>query len=152
MDRSVVEELESIVGKDHVITRREQMLNYVVDESPALLRPRPADDLVLVRPVNPQQVSALLRVVNKRGVPVYPRGGGTGLVGGAIPTQDGIILSLERMNRVEVDKDNFMAIAEAGVTLGELAKAADDVGLSFPPHPGDESAQVGGLVATNAGG
>jgi glycolate oxidase len=85
-------------------------------------------------------------------LPLYPRGGGTGLVGGAVPTQDGIILSLERMKKIEIDKGNIMVTAEAGVTLGELAKAADEVGLSFPPHPGDENAQVGGLVATNAGG
>jgi glycolate oxidase len=73
-------------------------------------------------------------------------------VGGAIPTENGIILSLERMDRIEVDKENLMVIAEAGVTLDRLMRAADDAGLFFPPHPGDESAQVGGLVATNAGG
>jgi glycolate oxidase len=152
MDRFVIEELERIVGKEHVITNREQMLNYLVDETPASLRPKPADDLVLVRPADAQQISDLLRIANRQSIPVYPRGGGTGLVGGAVPTQDGIILSLERLKRIEIDKDNLMAIAEAGVTLGELAKAADEVGLSFPPHPGDENAQVGGLVATNAGG
>jgi len=152
MDRFVIEELERAVGKEHVTTNRDQMLNYLADETPPSLRPRSADDLVLVRPADVQQISALLRVANKQRVAVYPRGGGTGLVGGAVPTQDGIILSLERLKRIEIDKENLMAIAEAGVTLGELAKAVDEVGLSFPPHPGDESAQVGGLVATNAGG
>jgi len=152
MDRFVIESLESVVGKAHVITNREQMQNYLVDESPVSVRPRPANDLVLVKPANTQQVSAVLQLANKLGIAVFPRGGGTGLVGGAIPTQDGIILSVERINRIEIDKDNMMAIAEAGVTLDKLATAAQEAGLSFPPYPGDESAQVGGLVATNAGG
>jgi glycolate oxidase len=61
-------------------------------------------------------------------------------------------MSLESMNHVEVDKENMMAVAEAGVTLGQLIRAAEEQGFSFPPHPGDENAEVGGLVATNAGG
>jgi len=74
------------------------------------------------------------------------------LCGGAIPTVNGIVLSLERLKGLEVDKDNLMAIAEAGVTLQELIEKVEAEGLFFPPHPGDESAQVGGLVACNAGG
>lgn len=56
------------------------------------------------------------------------------------------------MNKIQIDEKNMMAVTEAGVTLAELAKAADEADLAFPPHPGDESAQVGGMVATNAGG
>lgn len=152
MNRSVIVELEHILGKENVVTSRELMLNYLTDETPLPLRPKAADDLVLVRPVNADQVSAVLQAANRQTVPVYPRGGGTGLVGGAVPTRNGIILSFEKMKRIEIDEENFMAIAEAGVTLGELTEAADRTGLSFPPHPGDENAQVGGLVATNAGG
>ncbi len=152
MDSLIVQELEKIVDKDHVVTQREQMQNYLADETPAFVRPRPANDLVLVRPADTRQVSAVLEVASKLGIPVFPRGGGTGLVGGAVPTRDGIILSLERLDKVEIDKENLMAVAEAGVNLGRLMRAADEAGLSFPPHPGDENAQVGGLVATNAGG
>lgn len=65
-----------------------------------------------------------------------PKGGGTGLVGGCIPTRNGILLSLERMNRiVEVDRENQMIIVEAGVTLRQLVMAAEEAGLSFPLHP-----------------
>jgi len=56
------------------------------------------------------------------------------------------------MKHIEIDKDNLVAVAEAGVTLGELLRAVEEAGLSFPPHPGDEGAQIGGLVACNAGG
>ena len=138
--------------KAHVITDREQMQNYLADETAAPVRPKPANDLILVRPANTQQVSAVLQFANKHGIAIFPRGGGTGLVGGAIPTRDGIILSLERLDGIEIDKENMMAIAEAGVTLEKLTKTANEVGLFFPPHPGDENAQMGGLVATNAGG
>lgn len=152
LDKIVIEELGKIVGENYVITQKEQMLNYLTDESPAAIRPKPGDDLALVKPANTRQVSSIMRLANNYHTAVYPRGGGTGLVGGAVPTSTGIILSMERLDRIEIDKDNMMAIAEAGVTLAKLATEADAAGLSFPAHPGDENAQVGGLVATNAGG
>jgi glycolate oxidase len=152
VEESIVDGLRSIVEKAHVVTDREQMQNYLADETAAPVRPKPANDLILVRPANTQQVSAVLQFANKHGIAIFPRGGGTGLVGGAIATRDGIILSLERLDGIEIDKENMMAIAEAGVTLEKLTKTANEVGLFFPPHPGDENAQMGGLVATNAGG
>lgn len=152
MDRSLVDGLRRVVENAHVVTDRAQMQNYLADETAATVRPKPANDLVLVRPASTQQVSAVLQLANKHCIPVFPRGGGTGLVGGAVPTQDGIILSLERLNGIEIDIGNMMAIAEAGATLEKLTKAANEFGLFFPAHPGDENAQIGGLVATNAGG
>lgn len=147
-----VEKLEDIVGKDWVITEKERMIDYLTDETPIEVRPQPASELALVKPANSQEVSSVLKLANHEKIPVFPRGGGTGLCGGAIPVENGIILSLERMNKIDVDKDNLMAIVEAGVTLRELIEKVEQEGLFFPPHPGDESAQVGGLVACNAGG
>jgi len=152
MKKDVIERLESIVGKTYVVSERERIQNYLADESADIVRPRPASDLLLVRPANTQDVSNILRLANESSIPVFPRGGGTGLVGGAIPTQNGLILAMERMNRIEIDRENLMAVAEAGVTLETLSKSASDAGLFFPLHPGDETSQVGGLVATNAGG
>jgi len=152
MDRLLVEEFERIVGKPNVVTNIGQLRNYLADETPPSERPKPANDLALIKPADTEQVSLVLQVANKRRLAVFPRGGGTGLVGGAVPTMNGIILSMELMNHLEIDEANLLAIADAGVTLGGLANAAEKVGLSFPPHPGDENAQVGGLVATNAGG
>ena len=152
MDKILVEEFERIVGAPNVVTSIEQIQNYLVDETPPSERPKPANDLALIKPADTQQVSSVLQVASKSRLAVFPRGGGTGLVGGAVPTRNGIILSMERMNGIEIDEANLLAIADAGVTLGGLANAAEEVGLSFPPHPGDENAQVGGLVATNAGG
>jgi len=144
--------LEDIVGQEWVVTKREYMESYLRDETPDALRPSAAEDLILVKPSSTKEVSQILKVANKMHVPVFPIGGRTGLVGGCVPTERGIILSLERMNKIEVDKENLMAIAEAGATLGDLIKAADDADLFFPLHPGDEGAQIGGLISTNAGG
>jgi len=152
VDKRVVDDLESVVGRAAVVTNRDQMQNYLTDETPASVRPEPATDLVLVRPTSTEQVSAVLQLANKHGIPVFPRGGGTGLVAGAVPTRNGIILSMERMNGIEIDKKNMMVVAGAGVTLGRLLESASESNLFFPPHPGDENAQLGGLVATNAGG
>jgi glycolate oxidase len=152
MEPALLNALESIVGKDEVITTRERMLNYLADESPPMMEPKAANDVVVVKPSDTNQVSAILKLANDHSIPVFARGGGTGLVAGAVPTRDGIVLSLEHLNQVTVDKNNLMAVAGAGVTLGKLIEAAGSEELAFPPHPGDENAQIGGLVATNAGG
>ncbi|MBS7648662.1 FAD-binding oxidoreductase [Candidatus Bathyarchaeota archaeon] len=149
---TVAEELRGIIGDNWVITQRELMEGYLRDETPDPVRPKPAENLILVKPSSTNEVSATLKVANEKKIPVFPVGGRTGLVGGCIPTEPGIILSLERMNKIEVDKENLMAVAEAGATLGDLIKAAENADLFFPPHPGDEGAQIGGLIATNAGG
>ncbi|MBS7625340.1 MAG: FAD-binding oxidoreductase [Candidatus Bathyarchaeia archaeon] len=148
----VAEEIERIVGERWVITQRDFIESYLKDETPEPIRPKPADNLILVKPSSTSEVSLILKIANEMKIPVFPVGGRTGLVGGSIPTKPGIILSLERMNKIEVDRENLMAVAEAGATLGDLIKAAEDAGLFFPPHPGDEGAQIGGLIATNAGG
>lgn len=148
----IVRELQKIVGEGWVITEEERMLDYLTDETATEVRPQPAGEVVLVKPASSAEVSRILKLANHERVAVFPRGGGTGLCGGAIPTENGIIMSMERMNKIEVDQDNLMAIVEAGVTLRELIEKVEQDGLFFPPHPGDESAQVGGLVACNAGG
>lgn len=148
----LVKDLGKIVGDKWVISQREFMEGYLRDETPDLIRPKPAENLILVKPSSTKEVADILKLANFRKTPVFPVGGRTGLVGGAVPTRPGIILSLERMNMIEIDGENMMAAAEAGATLADLSKAADKAGLFFPPHPGDEGAQIGGLIATNAGG
>ncbi|MCK4478221.1 FAD-binding oxidoreductase [Candidatus Bathyarchaeota archaeon] len=152
MKNSVITSLGNIVGKSYVVTDRWKMESYLVDETAEPVRPLPAKKLALVKPVNTREISKILKFANENRIPVFPRGSGTGLVGGAVPTENGIILTMERMNKIQIDKENLMAVAEAGVTLEKLSSSVDDSGLFFPLHPGDETAQVGGLVATNAGG
>ncbi|RLG09082.1 MAG: hypothetical protein DRN68_02485 [Thaumarchaeota archaeon] len=150
--KEVIRELASIVGEDWIISEEEKILGYLYDQTPDQMRPEPSKDAVVVKPESVEEVSKILLVANKYRVPIFPRGGGTGLAAACMPTMSGIILSLERMNKISVDEENLMAEAEAGVTLGDLIKAADEAGLFFPLHPGDEGAQIGGLIACNAGG
>ena len=150
---STVDKLQEIVGQDWVITNREQMERYLADETADAVRPKPADNVILVKPKNAEEIAAILKMANREKIPVFVRGGGTGICGGAIPIADGILVSMERLDRIdEVDRDNLMVVAEAGVPFGNMLKAVEEAGLFFPPHPGDEGAHAGGLVACNAGG
>jgi glycolate oxidase len=147
----VREALEAIVDKENVLSGAEKTIDYSHDEFS--LRDIACQPELVVKPATEYQVAEVLKLAAERMVPVTPRGGATGLCGGCVPSCGGIVLSLERMNRVlEIDTENQMAVAEAGLRLSDLATAVEYAGLYFPPHPGDESAMVGGLVATNAGG
>jgi glycolate oxidase len=153
MNTELVTALRGIVGADWIITDPAQMESYLLDVTAIPIRPVPSADVVLVKPANPEEISAVLKLANTYKVPVIARGGGTGCVGAAIPTLGGIVLALERLDRIlEVDKENLMVVAEAGATLEKLLKAVEAADLLFPPHPGDEGAQVGGIVVCNAGG
>ena len=152
MREEILSELRSIVGDDWVIIGEEKVQGYLYDETPPPMLPEASKDVAVVKPGNVEEVSEIVKLANQHRVPIFPRGGGTGLVGACIPTISGIILSLERMNKITVDEENLIAEAEAGATLADLIKAAEQAGLFFPPHPGDEGAQIGGLLACNAGG
>jgi len=95
----------------------------------------------------------MLRLADEHRIPITPRGTGTGLSGGAVPIYGGIVLSLERMNRIlDIDQDNFTASVEPGVMLKDLCQAVEERGLYYPLYPGELTATLGGNVATNAGG
>ncbi len=154
MDRKLVKELISITGEDWVVTQPEQLKNYINDETPRPAAPQASEDVILIKPENSGQIASILKLANRKEIPVIPRGGGTGLCGGAIATAPSVILSLERLNKIiELDEANMMITSQAGVTLDALFDRVEETeDLFFPPHPGDVGAQVGGLVAANAGG
>lgn len=154
MKKEIIEEMESIVGPDWVVDEMAQMRDYITDETPEPVRPDFEEDVIVVKPKNTAQISEILKYANKKSLPVVPRGGGTGLCGGAIPVKPSVILSLERLNEVlEIDEDNFTVTCEAGVPLEKLFERLEESdSLFFPPHPGDEGAHVGGLAIENAGG
>ncbi|HDR68604.1 MAG TPA: FAD-binding oxidoreductase [Bacteroidaceae bacterium] len=151
LDQQDVDCLRQIVGMENVIDDREKILDYSHDEFSLLEIAREPD--VVVKPDSTQEIEKILAYAEKERLPVTPRGGATGLCGGCVPRMGGIVLSLERMNRIiEIDLKNQMAVVEAGVTLMDFYAKVESAGLFFPPHPGDESAMIGGVVATNAGG
>jgi len=146
----LAERLIAIVGAGHVLTGDAISEDYTHDEA---LTATPVQPLAVVRPAGPKQVAEVLRVASELGTPVTARGSGTGLSGACIPRPDGIVLSLERMNAiVEIDTDNYVAVVQPGVTLDQLDEALAPLGLVYPVCPGENSASLGGNVATNAGG
>ncbi len=154
MKDKVIEKLVSIAGEDWVVQDLEKIKGYLYDETPKPASPKAVEEVVVVKPKDSEEISAVMELANERGVPVIPRGAGTGLCGAAIPTEPSIILSLERLSDIiDLDEDNLMVTCEAGVPLENLFEKVNETDhLFFPPHPGDEGAQVGGLVVENAGG
>ena len=98
-------------------------------------------------------MASLLKTATEQQIPVTARGSGSGLSGAAVPIENGLVISFERMNKVlEVDTTNQVAVVQPGVTLLELDAATADTGLRYMVHPGELSSSVGGNVGTNAGG
>jgi glycolate oxidase len=142
--------LRDVVAPRHVDFGAEVGDDYTHDE--ALTTP-PVRPLAVVRPGSTPEVAAVLRICDEMHVPVTARGAGTGLSGACTPRADGIVLALERMNAiVEIDSENYVAVVQPGVTLDQLDAALAPLGLVYPVYPGENSASLGGNVATNAGG
>jgi glycolate oxidase len=142
-------DLQAIVGHAFVRVDDEARVTYGTD---ALKRGHPADAVVL--PANAAEVSAVVRRCAAGRVPIVPRGAGTGYTGGAVPTSGGVVISLERMNRIlEIDEANLVAVVEPNVVTGDLQDAVERVGLFYPPDPASlRQSVIGGNVAECAGG
>ncbi len=113
-----------------------------------------AEPLLVVLPENDDQVEAVLKLADEHDLKIYPRGAGSGMSGGAVPSADGIILSLTRMKKIlEIDEENMIATVEPGVICGELQEEVTKCGLFYPPDPASLAfSTIGGNVAENAGG
>ena len=143
-------QVTAIVGEAHVRVDEATRAAYGVD---ALKRGgRDADAVVL--PANAQQVARIVRACAAHKVPFVPRGAGTGYTGGAVPIRGGVVISLERMNRIlEIDEPNLLAVVEPNVLTGDLQQAVEAVGLFYPPDPASLAmSSIGGNVAESAGG
>ncbi|MEA2318029.1 MAG: glycolate oxidase [Solirubrobacteraceae bacterium] len=142
--------LEAVVGADHVRDDAGALLTFSTDATPLQ---RGAPDIV-VFPGSAEEVAAVLRIADERRVPVVPRGSGTNLSAGTVPHRGGIVLVLTRMDRIrEISPDDLVAVCEPGVRTIELAQAAAEQKLLFPPDPGSHTtATIGGNVAECSGG
>jgi len=149
----LVDELRRIVGETHVISGEpDRMQPYAHDEVAGDEYARLPE--VVVKPDGAEEVAAILRLANRERVPVTPRGAGSGLSCGAVPLFGGILLSLERMDRIlEVDQENMTVTVEPGVVTNEINEAVREFGLFYAGYPMSlESCFIGGNVAENAGG
>ena len=150
---SALARLADIVGPAHAIADSDRQQPYL-HELRGLYEGRAA---LVLRPGSTREVSQILAVANEARIGVVPQGGNTGLVGGQTPSPDGsqVVLSLSRLTRVrDVDAAGGTMIVEAGVHLGRRRRAAaDGAGRLFPLSlPSEGSCQIGGVLATNAGG
>src|SRR5687767_7439146 len=134
---------------DRVLARPADLNRYAAD---ALGVGAPPD--LVVTPDCTDEISTIARLCHEHRVPLVVRGAGTGYTGGAVPTQGGVVLSMERLNRIlEIDEVNLLAIVEPNVITGDLQRAVEAVGLFYPPDPASlETSSIGGNVAECAGG
>ncbi len=149
----IVAQLREIVGPRFVIYGdAEQLEPYSHDE--VAEKQYHAMPEVVVRPRTAEEIAAIMKLANRERIPVTPRGGGTGLSGGAVPVCGGIVLALDRMNRIlEIDTANMVAVVEPGVVTNDIDSAVKEYGLFFAGYPMSlETCFIGGNVAENAGG
>ena len=113
-----------------------------------------SDPTCVALPESREEVAQLLALCNQREVPVVPRGSGTGLAGGSVPSQGGVVLCLVRLNQIlELDAANLVMVVQPGVLTQQIADAAQAAGLFYPPDPGSiKISTIGGNVANNSGG
>ena len=109
---------------------------------------------MVVVPASTSEISRIARLCHDRRIPLVVRGAGTGYTGGAVPTSGGVVLSMERLNRIlEIDQTNLLAVVEPNVINGDLQRAVEQVGLFYPPDPASlDQSSIGGNVAECAGG
>ncbi len=150
LETRIVRALNAIVGPDHVVTDPERLVVY---ESDGLTSYR-VIPLAVVLPATTEEVAAVVKLLHGEGIPVVPRGAGTGLSGGALPSADGVVVGTARMNRIlEIDSDNRIARLQPGVVNAHLTVAAKPYSLYYAPDPSSQSTcTLGGNVAENSGG
>ena len=146
---ALINELRAVVGDHYVLVEKEDVIVYEQDGSIFQVMPE-----IVVVPGNVDEVAAVMKAAQRGGVPIVPRGSGTGLAGGAVPAEGGIVLSLARLNRIlKIDLQNRIAIVEPGVINLDVTKAVAKDGFFYAPDPSSQAAcSVGGNVANNSGG
>ncbi|MBZ5662882.1 MAG: FAD-binding protein [Acidobacteriia bacterium] len=145
----LVRDLIALLGPKAVLSEPEDLMLYEYDGSVELGSPE-----CVVFPSSAREVSEIVRLANRYEVPLLGRGAGTGLSGGAIARDGGIVVAFSRMNRIlEIDAANLRAVVQPGVVNLDLSRAVDHLGLYFAPDPSSQKAcTIGGNVSENSGG
>jgi glycolate dehydrogenase FAD-linked subunit len=149
MDSQLIRDLAAVLGPKAVLSEPEDLMLYEYDGSVELGSPK-----CIVFPSSAREVSEIVRLANRYEVPLVGRGAGTGLSGGAIARDGGIVVAFSRMNRIlEIDAVNLRAVVQPGVVNLDLSRAVDHLGLYFAPDPSSQKAcTIGGNVSENSGG
>jgi glycolate oxidase len=149
LQQQQIQYLERVISVP-ILTDTESKLKYGKDETEHLY----FEPGAILRPSTAEEVSEILRYCNEHLIPVSARGAGTGLAGGALPNHGGVVLSMERMNKIiEIDERNLQVIVEPGIITEELQNAVKEKGLFYPPDPASRgSCFIGGNISHNSGG
>ena len=149
MNKAIYKALEKIVGPEHITDRDTDRQSYAYDATQIQAWP---DGVVF--PGTTEEIAAILRLANTHQFPVVPRGAGSGMSGGSVPIQGGVVVVLLRMNRIiKIDVNNLLAVAEPGVITRDLQQAVEAEGLFYPPDPSSSHfSTLGGNLAECAGG
>jgi glycolate oxidase len=140
----------SVIGDQYVITSQEGLAKYAKDETEYLtFYPE-----VVLRPATTEEISPIMKYCNEQLIPVSPRAAGTGLSGNSLCVYGGVMLAIERLNKIlKIDEQNLQVITEPGVITEQLQNAVKEKGLYYPPDPSSRgSSFIGGNVACNSGG
>ncbi len=147
--KALAVEVAAALGDNRVLSTPEDLIAHGYDgtwleQSPALV----------VVPQTTREIQRAVEICARREVPIVPRGAGSGLAGGAVPSSDAVVISTTRLQRiVEIDRDNCVATVEAGVVNAALQRAVEEIGLFYPPDPASlNQSTIGGNVATSASG
>jgi glycolate oxidase len=145
----LIRELRAIVGDTYLLLEKEDIIVYEQDGSIFQVLPE-----IVVVPGSVEQVATVVKAAKRASVPIVPRGSGTGLAGGAVPAEGGIIVSLARLNKIlKIDLQNRIAVVEPGVINLDVSKAVAREGFFYAPDPSSQAAcSIGGNVANNSGG
>ena len=146
---AALKKISDIVGADHLINAAENLAEYGTDATKLEFMP----DAVAF-PGKSEEISRILRLATEAEFPVIPRGAGSGMSGGALPVQGGLVIAMNRFDRILlIDRDNLIARVEPGVITAHLQEAVEKVGLFYPPDPASLNiSTIGGNVAECAGG
>ncbi|MBI5248851.1 MAG: FAD-binding protein [Desulfomonile tiedjei] len=150
MNNPMVQKLEELVGKGKVLSSEAELLCYSYDSTPLVSHKPDA----VVRVASEEDLGLVLEFAAREGLPVTPRGSGTGLSGGSVPVKAGIVLLTTGMDRIiDVDENDLSVVVEPGVITANIHSAVEAKGLFYPPDPGSmKISTIGGNVAENAGG
>ncbi|MEF3274742.1 MAG: FAD-binding protein [Chloroflexus sp.] len=150
MTDNLISALQAVVGVRYLLYHPDQLAVYSQDASIAQPDGLP---LAVALPANTAEVAALMQIAAAHHLPVVTRGAGSGLAGGAVPTKGSLVIGLNRMEQISIDRVQRVAHVGAGVITAELQRAAERVGLFYPPDPSSQTTStIGGNIACNAGG
>src|SRR2546425_7837429 len=150
IEDALIEELREIVGQENVLSEPEELIVYECDGLPQHKHPPRA----VVFPNSTEETSEVLEVLSDEGVSFAPRGAGTGLSGGALAINRGVVIELARMRKLlRIDRENHLAVVQTGLVNAQLSRAVAPYGLYYVPDPSSQPAcTIGGNIAENAGG